>query len=170
MAKNREKQLAEYYFIEKNKTAREVALMVGITEATMSAWVNKEGWKARKEANAISKASRCTNIEDVISQMARERLGLSAELEQAMAANDLSAISDIRKKMASLDDGVAKWNKRLEGAKKTGIITLSTYLAMVDYLFDCLFQYDEKKYMSLIDFQEHHVREVSIKLPPICDK
>lgn len=40
MAKDKEKQLASYYYVEKQKTAKETAVLVGITEATMNKWVN----------------------------------------------------------------------------------------------------------------------------------
>ncbi len=161
MAKDKEKKLAEHLYIEKGLTAKEVSLKVGVTESTISAWVNKWGWKARREALATSAASRYNNLQEVVSSIAAERLSLSRELDTALRIGDEPTAATIRMKMAKLDDGAAKWNKVLTTAKTEAHVPLSTYMDVMDRIFNALRAHDEKLYLQTIQFQEHHLTEIS---------
>lgn len=161
MAKDQAFKLAQYYYVEKCKTAKEVAVLVGVTAATMSKWIAKGGWKARRDAQVTSATSRCDNLQQVISELAEQRISLRRDLDEAINRKDLESANDIRKQMASIDDGVAKWNKSLENAKKIAQVTLPTYLDVMEQIFNSLRNFDEKLYLQTINFQEHHVEEVS---------
>lgn len=161
MAKERERRLAEHYYIEKNRTATEIASLIKVTEATISGWVRKYGWKTRREAKAASPAQRVSNIKEVISLAASERIEASRELEIAIREEDINTITEIRKRIAAIDDGASKWNKALSYAIGEAKVPLVTYLDVMEWIFGAMRHFDEKLYLQTIDFQEHHVTQMS---------
>lgn len=164
MAKDRERKHAESLYVDKGCTAREVAAKVGVTEATVSGWVSKYGWKARREATTISAVSRFENIRQVVSDLAEERRELKRDLDNALRIGDEAAAAEIRKTIARLDDGVAKWNKALESARDEAQISLSTYLEVMERIFNALRENNEKVYLQTLEFQEQHIVGISNKL------
>jgi hypothetical protein len=48
--------------------------------------------------------------------------------------------------------------------EKENRITLSTYVDVMDQLFEAIKNYDAKIYLKLLDFQEQHLSDISIKL------
>lgn len=164
MAKDRERKLAESLYVDKGCTAREVALKVDVTEATVCGWVGKYGWRARREAVSIAPASRFENIRQVVSDLAEERREHKRNLDNALQIGDEAAAADIRKIIARLDDGVAKWNKALESARDEAQISLSIYLEVMERIFNALRENNEKVYLQTLEFQEQHIVEVSNKL------
>lgn len=167
MASEKDRQLARYYYVEKLKTAKETAEAVGVTEATMSKWVNRFGWKAEREARALSSGERIDNIRNIIADLARQRIELSAELRQAEKEEDRDGVGFLRSALASIDDGVAKWNKVLDSAKKETEIRLATYLEVMERVFAALREHDRELYMRTLEFQELHIQEVSDKMDRI---
>lgn len=163
MAKDKEKQLASYYYVEKQKTAKETAVLVGITEATMNKWVNESGWKSQREARATSHVEQSDNIRNLISEMASQRIALSKELNKAMDGGDEGDVQNIRKQLAIIDDGVSKWNKTLENINKRNKISLNIYLEIMDRIFNAMRDYDQNLFLKTIDFQEQHIGDASIK-------
>lgn len=167
MASEKDRQLARYYYVEKLKTAKETAEAVGVTEATMSKWVNRFGWKAEREARALSSGERIDNIRNIIADLARQRIELSAELRQAEKEEDRDGVGFLRSALASIDDGVAKWNKVLDSAKKETEIRLTTYLEVMERVFAALREHDRELYMRTLEFQELHIQEVADKMDRI---
>lgn len=161
MAKEREQQQAYYYFVEKQKTAKETAHLIGITEKTMSAWVAKFGWKAEREARALSSVNRAENIQQLIDSLAAERIATQKQLE---AETDPKTAMTLRRTLASIDDGAAKWNKTLENVKKDGRVRLSVYLDVMEQIFNDLRVFNYTVYLETLDFQEQHVHDVSAKI------
>ncbi|MEG1464815.1 MAG: hypothetical protein RSC11_07955 [Mucinivorans sp.] len=109
-----------------------------------------------------SPASRCDNLRQVISEMADQRIALARDMNQAIERGDHVQVADLRKQMASLDDGVAKWNKSLENAKKMASVPLHTYLDVMEQVFNALREFDEGLFLRTIDFQAHHVERISV--------
>ena len=167
MANEKDRQLARYYYVEKWKTAKETAEAVGVTEAPMSKWVKRFGWKAEREARALSSGERIDKIRNIISDLARQRMELASELRQAEEDGDKVGAGMIRSAMAAIDDGVAKWNKVLDSAKKETEIRLTVYLEVMDRIFAALRDYDHALYMRTLEFQELHVRDVADKIDRI---
>ena len=163
MPKDNERQLAYYYYVEKQKTAKETAELVGVTPATMSKWIARCGWKAQREARALSPAARIENIRSLIANLAEERVALGRELEKALAVGDPKQVAALRCQMAAVDDGAAKWNKTLENAQLEGKIRLTTYLDVMERIFNALRDYDAKLYLQTVGFQEQHVHDISDK-------
>lgn len=163
MAKDKERRLAEFYYIEKGKTAKEISILINVREATISRWVSTSGWKARREASATSATSRCDNLQQVISELATERIELSRELKNALDIEDTKTANELRKQIASIDDGVSKWNKSLESAKKIATIPLHIYLEVMERIFTDLRTTDSETYLKTIAFQEQHIEKISAR-------
>lgn len=58
MAKIREQKLAEDLYINGKKTAKDIALLVGVSEKTIGDWVEKHKWKDRRNALLSSNKKR----------------------------------------------------------------------------------------------------------------
>lgn len=164
MAKTKELQVAKFFYVDKLATAVEAATQAGVSERTLSKWVTKYGWKAEREARVGSQSSRTENLKETISLASQERIALSGELKDALALGDIKQIADLRQQIARVDAGVANWNKTLSSLDKEYKITLSTYLEVMDQIFDALRVYNMELFLKTTDFQEQHIHSVSARL------
>ncbi len=164
MAKEQERKLAHWLFVQKGKSLKEIKEQVNVSMKTLSAWVNKYNWKAERTALLSSPEQRIDNIKQIITTLADERLELSNKLKQAEQDKDKEQITEIRSQIARIDTAVANWNKTLAQLDKDAQVTLTQYLYVMDSIFSALRNYDEKLFLKTLDFQELHVREVAIKL------
>ncbi|MBN2814970.1 MAG: helix-turn-helix domain-containing protein [Bacteroidales bacterium] len=164
MAKERERRLAHILYVEQKKTAKEVAEMVGVSEKTLSDWVTKFNWKTERSARNTSPSQRIANLENIIAGIAEERIELTRQLAQVELTAAREEVEEIRKQISKLDDAVSKWNKTLRDINKEARIPLATYLEVMQTIFDALQAYDPKLYMQTLNFQEHHVHTVSLKM------
>jgi hypothetical protein len=163
MAKDRELKIARILYVEQLKTAKEISGLINVSEATLSKWVEKHNWKDQRNARISSPSVRTDNIRQLINDLSEQRIELGQQLKNAETSKSLEAITLIRDNIARVDDAVSKWNKTLENVDKENRISLSTYISVMEMIFDSLSRYDEKLYMSLLDFQEVHINEVSMK-------
>ena len=165
MAKDRERRTAQILYVDHNLTAKEVAERVGVSEKTIGDWVDQQNWKALRDAKNSSPAKRINNIKQIISTMSDEWLSVDREVKKLEATGgDPKVIAELRTRIKSIDDAVSKWNKTLENIEKDSNVSLSTYLYVMEDVFDSLAQYNRDLYIKLVDFQEHHINKVSIKL------
>jgi predicted transcriptional regulator len=177
MAKDKERKLARIYYVEQGKTAKWIANRLNLTEKTVGDWVKKYGWKEEQRARENSVDKRIENIKSVIDDIiedrasARVRLNeLKTELKQAQDDKDLEAVqlnrdmmSDIKKEIVGYDDAISKWNKTLENFDKENVVSLSSYLYVMDEIFKDLQNTNPELYMKSLDFQEEHVNKISIQ-------
>jgi len=99
--------------------------------------------------------------------MSEERLSLQRKIEELSGNIDEDSkkqVSEIRAVVAKIDDAVAKWNKALENVNNESKIPLTTYLRVMDSIFNALRDYDVKLYLNSIDFQEKHLQNISKQL------
>jgi transposase len=164
MAKERERKTAHILYVQQKKSASEVANLVGVSEQTLSAWVTKYHWKTERDARNTSPYRRIENLESIISGLADERIELSRRQAESEKAGNREEVDEIRKQISKLDDAVSKWNKTLRDINKEARIPLSTYLEVMQTIFDAMQAYDPKLYMQTLDFQENHIHTVSLKL------
>jgi predicted transcriptional regulator len=176
MAKDKERKLARIYFVEQNKTAKWIAERLNLTEKTVGDWVKKYGWKEEQRARENSVDKRIENIKSVIDDIiddrssARVRLNeLKEDLKQARLDKDDDEVilvrdmmSDIKKEVVGYDDAISKWNKTLETFDKENVVSLSSYLYVMDELFKDMQSTAPELYMKTLDFQEEHVNKISI--------
>jgi len=166
MAKDRERKTARILFVEQRKTAKEISQLLNVSEKTLSGWINADDelWKKERDARNTSPTQRISNIENIISGLAEERIQLSRELVKSEKAGDLVNVSEIRKNISKLDDAVSKWNKTLRDINKEAKIPLATYLEVMQSIFEALQHYNPKLFMQTLDFQEKHIHDASLKL------
>ena len=164
MAKERERRTAHILYVEQKKTAKEVAELVGVSEKTLSDWVSKFKWKTERDARSTSPTQRINNIESIIAGLAEERIELSRRLPESEKTGNKEEVDEIRKQISKLDDAVSKWNKTLRDINKESKIPLSTYLEVMQSIFEALQHYNPKLFMQTLDFQEKHIHDASLKL------
>ena len=165
MAKEKEKKIAKILYIEQNKDAKEISTLIGVSEVTLSKWVNEnnESWKKQRNARMSNPSVRTDNIKQIINDLSEQRITLGHQLKIAERDSDLEECTLTRKSIASIDDAVSKWNKTLTSIDKENQVTLSSYLAVMEMLFEAIKAYDEKLFFNTLDFQEVHLNEVSLK-------
>lgn len=165
MAKDRERRTAQILYVDQNLTAKDVAERVGVTEKTIGEWVEKHNWKALRDAKNSSPAKRINNIKQIISNLSDEWLDVDREVKRLERdSGDPKLIQEARARIKGIDDAVSKWNKTLENIEKDSNVSLSTYIYVMEDVFDSLAQYNRDLFVKLVDFQEHHINKVSIKL------
>lgn len=166
MAKDKERKLAYILFVEQKKTAKDIAKLVNVSEKTLSAWINADGerWKKDQRARHASSSNRVANIEQIISNLADDRIRKSLELEKAENSADHETASDIRKDISKIDDAASKWNKALRDINKENKVPLATYLEIMQTIFQALQADDPALFLKTVDFQERHIHDVSLKL------
>lgn len=163
MAKRKEQKTARIYYVEKGKTAKEIAALLGVSEVTISRWVKDGGWKAQRTAHVSNPDAQAENIKQLINNLAEQRLDLMKQLTelQKTPKTDPKTINQIRAAIAQTDDGVSKWNKTLENIEKEHKITLAAYIQVMTEIFDALNTQNPKLFMETLDFQEQHLNHVS---------
>ena len=153
MAKERERRMAKELYMQ-GKTAKEVARLVGVTEKTVSRWVAKYNWKTLRDAKIYSAKSKVDNIKQILADLAEETVAINRQIEKE---TDKEKLIDLRKRRNQLADEAAKWNKALEKLDDQNQVSLSTYIAIMEEIFNALKVYDEKLFYQTLDFQEKHL-------------
>lgn len=161
MAKERERKHARILFVDKGKTAKQIANEVGVNENTVGNWISKYNWKRDRAAKILNTESRQENLIEIISSFASERLNLQQEI-RALIKKDATSkeISELRKQIAQIDDAVSKWNKTFATVKKDNEINQLTLINAGDIIF----KHFDSKYPHLLkestEFQEYFINEV----------
>lgn len=163
MAKLKERNIARHYYVENGKTAKEISDITGVSEQTLTKWINdpKDNWKDQRNSKVSKTEVRIDNIRQVINNLCDDRLKLDKSLKEAEAAKDGVAVQLIRKHLAGIDDSISKWNKTLTTLDKENKVPLGVYLRIMDDIFKALSTYNEKLYLQTIDFQEEHINNVA---------
>lgn len=161
MAKDREQKLARLLYVEQGKTAKEISTLIGVSEQTLTKWVNKLGWRDQRNAIIANPGIREDNIKQLINGLTEQRLELAQQLRDAENKGDSILAFELRKQLGQIDDAVSKWNKTLLNVKKDSQISLSVYLSVMEMIFDALRDFDEKLFIKTLDFQEQHLNDAS---------
>lgn len=166
MAKDNERRLAKIMYVDQLKDAKEISQILKVSEATLSKWVNKEGWKEQRNAKLSTPEVQTDNIKQVINGLTEDRISLDRQLKDAerRAATDKTALVEvaaIRKNIAQVDDSISKWNKTLLSVQKEQTISFSSYMYAMEQIFNALHVYNEKLYLQTLDFQEDHLNDVA---------
>ncbi|WP_435135731.1 terminase gpP N-terminus-related DNA-binding protein [Formosa sp. A9] len=178
MAKDKDRGIAYVWYVQQNKTAKEIAQKLKLTETTVGNWVKKYGWKEERNARENQVDKRIDNIKSVIDDITDDRSSarirlkeLKAEQKIALANKDddeiqlnKDMISEIKREIIGYDDAISKWNKTLENFDKENRVSLSSYLYVMEEIFKDLQTQDPKLYLQTIDFQEQHINNVSVKI------
>lgn len=157
--------VAHHMYVVEKRTAKEIAETLKIAQKTVGEWMKKYGWKEERDAKAISATKRIDNLERIITDMAEKRLKLEREIdeEEARKEPDRDKIENLRKEVAQVDYAVANWNKSLTNVRKESKTTLVQYLQVMEDIFQHLAKYNYQVFLSTLDFQEHHILEISTR-------
>lgn len=157
--------VAHHMYVVEKRTAKEIAETLKIAQKTVGEWIKKYGWKEERDAKAISATKRIDNLERIITDMAEKRLKLEREIdeEEARQKPDRDKIENLRKEVAQVDYAVANWNKSLTNVRKESKTTLVQYLQVMEDIFQHLAKYNYQVFLSTLDFQEHHILEISTR-------
>ena len=157
MNKKNERRTAKSYFIDLGKNCKEISLLLDASEKTLGKWRKEDKWDELRAAKLANSNVRADNIIQIINSQAERRIELDQELRIAESQEDNERIAQIRGEIATIDDGVSKWNKTLESVVKENRIPISTHIAVVEMLFNHLRTHDEALFMKCIPFQESYI-------------
>jgi len=150
MAKDTERKLAEILYINQNKTAKEIAVIVSVNESTVGDWVKKFSWKQRRDAKAIGSTLE-DDYKDLLSNLLEKR--------QQMSEDENSNAKDRYK----LSCEIRMLSKDYEKMKSEDGINLEKYLSVMDSIFEAIRAEQPKLFMKLLDFQNKHINETALK-------
>lgn len=162
MAKTQERKAAKEFYI-KGKDQKDIARLVGVAEKTISQWVLKYGWKGERDARLNGSKNRINSIKEVIGKLTDQRLDLFEKAKTAQDDGDKEESLSLSKQAASIADEISKYNKTLENLDDKNRMSLSTYLEVMDDIFNQLHKKHPKLYLQLLDFQEEHLSHISSK-------
>jgi predicted transcriptional regulator len=162
MAKTTERKAAKEFYI-KGKEQKEIARLVGVAEKTISQWVIKYGWKSERDARLNGSKNRINAIKEVIGKLTDQRLSLFDQAKKAEDSGDKEQSLALSKQAASIADEISKYNKTLENLDDKNRMSLSTYLEVLDDIFNAMHRKHPKIYIELLEFQEEHLSHISSK-------
>ncbi|AJA67326.1 Putative ATPase subunit of terminase (gpP-like) [Myroides sp. A21] len=164
MAKKKEQELAKRYFIDFFKTQKEIAEELGVTEKTVSSWVTKYNWKALRDAKLNNSTNRAENIKKVISELTESTLDVLEQIKVAEFNGDKPEVLRLKKETTRIAQEVGMYQKALEKMEKDFKTSLSTYMEVMEDIFQSLSNYDKELYLQTIDFQRAHIQSIANKL------
>jgi hypothetical protein len=163
MAKDNQRRVAKELFLQ-GKNQKEIAQLVNVQEKTIGSWVKKYGWKEERDARLNNSKSQADSLKTLIGKLSDQRIALIKKMEAAANADELDKYDDFQNKANKIADEVSKYNKALQTIDKENRISLTVYLDVMDSIFKAVQVFDTKLYMQLLDFQEQHLTDVSLKI------
>ncbi|MBF6607767.1 MAG: hypothetical protein ITG00_03410 [Flavobacterium sp.] len=164
MAKEKEREVARKLFVELYKSQKEIAFDLGITEKTVGQWVAKFHWKEERDARLNNSANRAESIKKLIGELSETSLALLEESRIAEAQGDKAKSMQLWKERISVSQEVAMYQKALEKMEKNFKVSLSTYLEVMEDIFQELQNWDKDLFIKSLDFQKAHLQNVAQKL------
>lgn len=154
---------AEKMYVSEGLGNKEIARKLGVSEKSVSAWINDNDglWKKKRLADSISTDKRNENINEIINKLAQQKLDLLGKIDRALEEQDDEQVAELRKQASALDNSVAQWRKQREDMNKTNRIDLSIYIEVMDKIFDAMQVDAPELYFRSLDFQEQHLYNVS---------
>lgn len=161
MAKKKEQALAEKYFVEFYKSQKEIAELLEVTEKTVGDWVKKGNWKKLRDARINNTGTRAENIKKVIADLTESTLEIRNKIREAEAKGDKNEALELKKESTRLAQEVGMYQKALEKLEKDYKISLSTYLEIMESIFQSLNEFDQELYLKTLVFQKFHLQTIA---------
>lgn len=162
MAKDKERKLAKKLYMQ-GKTGKDIANIVNVEPKTISNWAIKYGWKAEREARVNSTTTEVTNLRTILSDITEKKIENMRDIELARKSKDQDKLDELYGVQRRIADEYSKWNKRLREIEGQDKVELATYIHVMEELFKAIQKYDPKLFMKLLDFQEQHLEDISLK-------
>lgn len=163
MAKDKERRLAKELFLQ-GKAQKEIARLTKVQEKTIGEWVKKFGWKEERDARFNSAKSHTESLKSLIGKLTQKRLDLMRAMDKAFQDDDTEKYDALQSKANTIADEVSKYNKTLQTLDKENRISLSVYIDVMESIFKAVQVFDAALYMKLLDFQEQHLTDISLKI------
>lgn len=164
MAKKKEQELAKKFFVDFFKSQKEIAENLGVTEKTVGDWVRKYNWKALRDAKLNNSTNRAENIKKVIAELTEHTLEVLDKIKIAEAQGDKREVLVLKKETTRIAQEVGMYQKALEKMEKDFKVSLSTYLEVMEDIFEALQNWDKDTYLKTLDFQKAHLQNIAQKL------
>jgi predicted transcriptional regulator len=164
MAKRKEQEVAKKLFVELYKSQKEIAEDLGVTEKTVGDWVKKFNWRQERDARLNNSGNRAENIKKVIAELTESTLETIDKIRVAEANGDKQEVLALKKEATRISQEVAMYSKALEKMEKDFKISLSTYLEVMEDIFQSLQNWDKDTYIKTLDFQKSHLSTIAQKL------
>lgn len=164
MAKKKEQELAKKFFVDFFKSQKEIAEDLGVTEKTVGDWVRKYNWKALRDAKLNNSTNRAENIKKVIAELTEHTLEALDKIKIAEAQGNKEEVLALKKETTRIAQEVGMYQKALEKMEKDFKVSLSTYLEVMEDIFEALQNWDKDTYLKTLDFQKAHLQNIAQKL------
>lgn len=164
MAKKKEQEVAKKLYVELYKSQKEIAEDLGVTEKTVGDWVKKFNWKQERDARLNNSTNRAENIKKVIAELTDVTLDTIEKIKVAEFNGDKQDVLALKKEATRISQEVAMYSKALEKMEKDFKISLSTYLEVMEDIFQSLQNWDKDVYIKTLDFQKSHLSTIAQKL------
>jgi hypothetical protein len=164
MAKDQERKLAAVMYIEQGKTAKEIAAKLSLSENTLGKWVADGNWKERRTAKITAGDSLIRSYRTLLQTLVDKRQLLETEPAKRPGEDEeqrLERAAERDRDKVRLSDEISKINKALDNAEKENKIPLSTYIKVMESIFDSMQKDCPKIYLQLLDFQESHINNIA---------
>jgi len=160
------RRAAYEYVVVQGYDQNQVAEMLKVTPATVSAWANNgtEGrWLDLRKARMQCASTDTDNIRKLIRVMSEQRLQIEDSILNAQKGGDLKEEIRLRSEASRLSDEMSKMNKTLITMDKTNY-TLGVFIDVMDEIFNAMRQFDEALWEKTIEFQSNIVRRKTNEL------
>lgn len=157
------KRTAYEYVVEQGYDQKQTALLLKLTEATISKWSTEGNWREDRKARQQCESTDTENIRKLIRIMSQQRLEIEEQILDAQRAGDAKEEIRLRQEARRISDDMSKQNKTLLTLDKSNY-TLGTYIDVMDDIFNSLRQYNEELWAKTIDFQSTLVRRKTNEL------
>lgn len=145
MAKDEARKAAYDYYVTKQKTAKETARLVKVTEKTVGNWVKKHKWKKRRDAFLSSTEKGLENLEILIEEY-------SSKLREMERDPDSSA--DERFKLIQ---SIRNLSKTKEDFTKNTQPAYSQVVTIADEIMSGLVRAVPDRKSEILDFFEEYI-------------
>lgn len=164
MAKRKEQEVAKKLYVELYKSQKEIAEDLDVNEKTVGDWVKKFNWKQERDARLNNSTNRAENIKKVIAGLTDTTLETMDKISIAEANGEKQEVLALKKEATRISQEVAMYSKALEKMEKDFKISLSTYLEVMEDIFQSLQNWDKDTYIKTLDFQKSHLSTIAQKL------
>lgn len=164
MAKKKEQEVAKKLYVELYKTQKEIAEDLDVSEKTVGDWVKKFNWKQERDARLNNSTNRAENIKKVIAELTEVTLETIDKIKVAESNGDKQDVLALKKEATRISQEVAMYSKALEKMEKDFKVSLSTYLEVMEDIFQSLQNWDKDLYIKSLDFQKSHLSTIAQKL------
>lgn len=155
MAKDNEKKLAYTLYVDQCKTAKEIAVMLNVSEKTIGKWVEAGNWKEIRNSKQSSSDTLLKKYNELLESLLDKRL----KYEQM----DKKDEEDTRSYNGIIDE-MSKIAAMIDRLQKDGRTSLRIHIMCLEKFMGYLHTTNAKLYMQLVDLQIEYLQLLAEEL------